>query len=263
MELTVYNQEGKKTSSVKVPESIFKLPMNEALVHQVYTVKLSRQRRNYAHTKTRADVRGGGIKPWRQKGTGRARHGSIRSPLWRSGGVTFGPRNERVYAKNINKKMNKKALAVVLSAKVADSAIYIVDSLSYKEPKTKFSIPLLNVVAGGSQSTLILGVSDDKNFRRVFNNVPYANPISINRINIIDILNNKNCVFSKESLNFLINSYANTIQHIQKDRNQAHVAERKSVERKKASRLSQEGESGRAKTAKRPKPAKRVSKKSS
>ena len=126
MELVVYNQEGKKVGSQKVPSNIFGLKMNQALVHQVYTIKLANQRVNYAHTKTRADKRGGGRKPWRQKGTGRARHGSVRSPLWVGGGVTFGPRREQVFSKKINKKMNKKAIAIVLSSKAKENNITFV-----------------------------------------------------------------------------------------------------------------------------------------
>ena len=106
MKFDIYNQQGKKISTYDATDNLFNLANNDALVHQVYTAKWSNRRKNYAHTKTRADVRGGGKKPWRQKGTGRARHGSIRSPLWVGGGVTFGPRNERVYKKKINRKMN-------------------------------------------------------------------------------------------------------------------------------------------------------------
>src|SRR3990167_3218020 len=115
MQLDVYNQKGQKTGQVAVPEGIFSLIRNDALVYQVFTVKQAQAHHTYAHTKTRADVRGGGPKPWKQKGTGRARHGSRRSPLWVGGGITFGPTKERNFSQQINKKMKQSALKMALS----------------------------------------------------------------------------------------------------------------------------------------------------
>ena len=110
MKTEVYNQQGKKVGQTILPKEIFEVPMNADLVHQVFISHTANQRQNSAHTKNRGEVRGGGRKPWRQKGTGRARHGSIRSPLWKGGGVTFGPRNEKNWKKDIPKKMKRKAL---------------------------------------------------------------------------------------------------------------------------------------------------------
>ncbi|MFH0852428.1 MAG: 50S ribosomal protein L4, partial [bacterium] len=115
MELTVYNTEGQEVEKIELPEKVFGLKVNNNLVKQAYEAQMSQARIPYAHAKDRSEVRGGGKKPWRQKGTGRARHGSIRSPLWRGGGVTHGPRKEKVYAKDINKKMKRAALLMVLS----------------------------------------------------------------------------------------------------------------------------------------------------
>lgn len=207
MKLAVYNQKGKKIGTEDVPENIFNLPMNDALVYQVFTVKLANRRKNYAHTKTRSEVRGGGRKPWRQKGTGRARHGSIRSPIWKGGGVTFGPRNERVFSKKINKKMNKSAIAVAISAKAREGNIYIIDSLAFEEPKTKFAVSLLEALKVKSSSTLVYGSRKDEYFVRVFKNIPKAKPTNINRINLVDLLNNKNCILSMEALEQLIYNY--------------------------------------------------------
>src|SRR3989338_4393818 len=123
MEAKVYTQDGKESGKVKLPEDVFNLPWNSDLVHQVVVSMESNARVTVAHTKDRSEVSGGGKKPWKQKGTGRARHGSIRSPLWIGGGVTHGPRNEKNFKKKINKKMKIKALYVVLSEKLRNNEI--------------------------------------------------------------------------------------------------------------------------------------------
>ena len=137
MKTKVYNHKGKESSTVDLPENIFGLNWNADLVHQVFESMRSNARTNTAHTKDRSEVRGGGRKPWRQKGTGQARHGSKRSPLWAGGGITFGPRNERNYDKKINKKMRTKALFVALSQKLRDGQILFVDGFDKVSGKTK------------------------------------------------------------------------------------------------------------------------------
>ena len=139
MNVKVYNQQGEETGTVELPDSVFGLSWNADLVHQVVTSYAANVRQGIAHTKGRGEVRGGGKKPWRQKGTGRARHGSIRSPIWRGGGVTHGPNSEKNYKKKINKKMAKKALYTTLSAKAREGQIIVMDSLDFPEPKTKFA----------------------------------------------------------------------------------------------------------------------------
>ena len=136
MEANVYNQEGKKVGTVKLPETVFSEKWNPDLVHQVVVSMESNKRRSTASVKDRSEVRGGGKKPWKQKGTGRARHGSRRSPIWVGGGVTHGPSNEKNYHKKINKKMRARALMSVLSKKFSDNEVIFVDSLSFSEPKT-------------------------------------------------------------------------------------------------------------------------------
>jgi large subunit ribosomal protein L4 len=136
MEASIYNQEGKSAGKVSLPENIFGLPWNADLVHQVVVSMQSSMRHPIAHAKMRGEVRGGGKKPWKQKGTGRARHGSSRSPIWVGGGTTHGPRNEKNFLRKINKKMKDKAIALILSAKLRDNELLFVDSLSFKAPKT-------------------------------------------------------------------------------------------------------------------------------
>jgi large subunit ribosomal protein L4 len=132
----VYNATGKEVRTIELPVELFGAKMNDALVHQVVVSMESNARNPIAHVKGRGDVRGGGKKPWKQKGTGRARHGSRRSPIWVGGGVTHGPTSDRNFSKKINKKMKDAALASVLSAKLADGEVLFVDMPEFKEPKT-------------------------------------------------------------------------------------------------------------------------------
>jgi len=137
MKLQVFNQEGKEIETIEAPKALFEVAMNKDLLHQVVTSLYANARVARAHTKDRAEVRGGGKKPWRQKGTGRARHGSIRSPIWRGGGITHGPTKERNFSKKINKKMAIRALAMALSAKARDTEIVLLDNLLIPSGKTK------------------------------------------------------------------------------------------------------------------------------
>ena len=149
MEAKVYNQSGKVVGSVKLPPAIFGVSWNPDLVHQVTVGMQEGQRLSLAHAKDRSEVSGGGKKPWRQKGTGRARHGSTRSPIWRKGGVTHGPVAERVYGQKINKKMKNQALCATLSAKYRDGELIFLDQLNISAPKTKEAqAVLVNLSAG-------------------------------------------------------------------------------------------------------------------
>jgi len=144
MKAKIYNQTGQSKGEIDLPEQIFGLPWNADMVHQVISSLRTNMRKPVAHTKTRGDVRGGGKKPWQQKGTGRARHGSIRSPLWVGGGVTHGPRNEKNFARTVSKKMKAKALFTILSKKFKDGEVVFLDELALKAPKTKEALVTLN-----------------------------------------------------------------------------------------------------------------------
>lgn len=137
MQTTYYNQKGQEAGKLDIPESLFGLPWNADLVYQVVLAMRSNERDPIAHTKTRGEVRGGGKKPWQQKGTGRARHGSTRSPIWVGGGVAHGPRNDKNFTRKINKKTKIKALFTILSKKYRDGEVLFVDSLSFSAPKAK------------------------------------------------------------------------------------------------------------------------------
>ncbi|MBX4189149.1 50S ribosomal protein L4 [Candidatus Parcubacteria bacterium] len=148
MEAPIYDVSAKKKGTVKLSEDLFALPWNADLVHQVMTSLMSTKRKNVAHTKTRGEVRGGGKKPWKQKGTGRARHGSTRSPIWVGGGVTHGPRNDKNFERKVSKSMRVKALYTILSKKFKDGEVLFVDSIALKAPKTREAVGTLKTLSG-------------------------------------------------------------------------------------------------------------------
>ena len=198
MNAKIYSREGKETGDVTLPESVFGVTWNPDLVHEVVVGMQANARAGTAHTKDRSEVRGGGRKPWKQKGTGRARHGSRRSPIWTGGGVTFGPRSEKNYSVKINKKVRTKALATVLSKKLADQEIIFVDSLAMDEPKTKDAKVVLAALAKGSKqeslatkrknAALVVladrNLSTEKSFRN-FGNIEVIQAKDVNPVNLL------------------------------------------------------------------------------
>src|SRR3989344_3036262 len=205
MEYPLYNQNADKVGSVSLPDNVFGLPMNADLLHQVVISQASNKRQNIAHTKERGDVRGGGKKPWKQKGTGRARHGSIRSPIWKGGGVTFGPRNERNFNKKINKKMARKALLVALSSKARDKELIILDGLNFENWKTKEMATVVNKISNlfpSKQGSLLL-VTDKKmgdTVVRVTRNLPKVDVVEAKDLNALDVIARKNLLILKEAV---------------------------------------------------------------
>jgi large subunit ribosomal protein L4 len=220
METSVYNQKGKEVSKISLSEKVFGLPWNADLVHQVMTSMLSDARVNLAHTKTRGEVSGGGKKPWRQKGTGQARHGSTRSPIWVGGGVTHGPRNDKVYARKINKKMKAKALFTILSKKYKDGEILFVDSISMSAPKTKDAVSAINAWSGikgfeklatKRRNAALINIWDNSEvIKKSFRNNSAIELDEVRNINPLDILNYKYLIIEKpeESIKFMENKLA-------------------------------------------------------
>ncbi len=198
MEHEVYTWDGKKAGMVTVPGELFALPWNADLVHQVITAMRSNARANTAHAKDRGDVRGGGKKPWRQKGTGRARHGSIRSPIWKGGGVTHGPTNERNYERKINKKMRDKALLTVLSQKLRDGEILFVEGAALSAPKTKEASQRLGKLAeianrphlryARGKRALITTASLEGDMVKGFRNIPSVRVEELRTVSPMDLL---------------------------------------------------------------------------
>jgi large subunit ribosomal protein L4 len=189
-----------KVVAADLPKGIFNVPMNANLVHQIVTSQLANRRQNIAHTKNRADVSGGGIKPWRQKGTGRARHGSIRSPLWIGGGVALGPRSDKILSKTIPQKMKQKALMMVLSAKANDGYVIVLEDISIDEPKTKKAIEFLNQTSVNGESCLIALSKMDKNIILAMRNIPRVETIQAKDLNCLDLLSHRYLIIDQKGI---------------------------------------------------------------
>lgn len=215
MEAKVYNKTGEEVGKVEAPKKIFGLSWNGDLVAQVVNSMRSSQRFGTADTKDRGDVRGGGKKPWKQKGTGRARHGSTRSPIWKGGGVTHGPKAEKNYDRKVNKKAKNKALFTILSAKFKDGEIVFVDNMMTGDKKTKFastSLTNLSKVKGlekiaykkGNRALICLS-HNDENTLKSFRNLKTVAVEEIRNIDPVTVLNYKYVVISnpEESLKIL------------------------------------------------------------
>jgi len=208
MFVKTYNQNGKEVEQTRLHSEIFNLKLNPDLVHQVVVSQMANRRRVIAHAKDRGEVRGGGKKPWRQKGTGRARHGSIRSPLWRGGGVTFGPTKERNYKKIIPKKMKRRALFMVLSSKAKDNELIIMDELKMEKVKTKEFAKILNTILGAKRSSILIALSrEDENIQKAAENIPKTKIMRVCDLNALDLLNYKYLLITKEAIKLLQNIY--------------------------------------------------------
>ena len=206
MLIDIHNQEGKKTGELNLPKEIFDKKINPDLIHQVITVLQKNQRLHWAHTKDRGEVRGGGKKPWRQKGTGRARHGSIRSPLWKGGGVTFGPTKDKNLKKKINKKMASLSLLGILQDKIVNHNLVVVENLSLEEPKTKKLISFLRYLLGEKtiNSVALITQEVDKNLKLASRNIKKLSLLEARNINSLMLIKYKKIIITKQALQELI-----------------------------------------------------------
>jgi len=201
MKVSLYDQQGKEVGQTLLPKEIFEVKLNADLVHQVVVSQMANRRQVIAHTKDRSEVRGGGRKPWRQKGTGRARHGSRRSPIWKGGGVTFGPTKERVFKKKINIKMRRKALFMVLSAKAKEKILIVLDEgFKIEKPKTKLMVEILQKLPCKQQSCLLALANMDKNVIRAASNLPKVKIMQAKDLSVLDLLNFKYLVMPKTAV---------------------------------------------------------------
>ena len=208
IKIKVYNQKVEEVEEMKLSDKVFNVEANNVLLHQAMVAQMSNERQVLAHTKSRSEVRGGGKKPWKQKGTGRARAGSSRSPIWIGGGVTFGPTKERNFSKNINKKMKQKAMFMVLSDRVATNNIAILDEITVVDYKTKDIDQLVGKIEKKvikddlkktKRSVLFVDNKKDEKLKYSAKNLKGIKTINLENINILDLLSYRNLVLTKKT----------------------------------------------------------------
>jgi large subunit ribosomal protein L4 len=196
--LAVKSQKGTDSGSVELDDTVFGIEPNVAVMHQVVTAQLAARRAGSHNTKTRAEVRGGGAKPWKQKGTGRARQGSIRSPQWTGGGVAFGPK-PRDYSQRTPKKMIRLALRSALSDRAAEGKVIVIDEWQFDAPRTRDAVAALDALGIDGRALIVLG-PDDVNAAKSFRNLPEAQILEVTELNAYDVLANDYVVFTKATV---------------------------------------------------------------
>ena len=195
--VAIYNTSGEQVGEITLKDEIFGVPVHETVLHDVVVMQLANRRRGTHDTKTRAEVRGGGRKPWRQKGTGRARHGSIRSPIWRGGGIIFGP-HPRDYRYSLPKKVRRLALKSALSDKVNTGSLLILDELKMDQPKTKeMALILSNLKV---QDALVVTAGRDDVVEKSARNIPNIKPMVANSLNVYDILAYDKLILTRDAV---------------------------------------------------------------
>ncbi|OGI21333.1 MAG: 50S ribosomal protein L4 [Candidatus Moranbacteria bacterium RIFCSPHIGHO2_01_FULL_55_24] len=200
IKVSVKNLKGAEVKELTLKESLFGLPSNDALLHQVYVALQANLRQPIAHTKDRSERRGSGRKPWRQKGTGRARVGEVRSPIWRKGGVVFGPTSERNYSKDANRKMRQKAVMIALADKIREGKCVVVDALAFSEMKTKHFAEAKQTLGMGEKSLVAGLTKEELPVARVIRNIPKADSTLAENLNVLELLNHEFVLLSEASL---------------------------------------------------------------
>ncbi|KGP72490.1 50S ribosomal protein L4 [Pontibacillus yanchengensis] len=194
--VTLYNQSGSQVGDVELADAVFGIEPNEHVMHETVLMQRASLRQGTHEVKNRSEVSGGGSKPWRQKGTGRARHGSIRSPQWVGGGTVFGP-TPRSYSYKLPKKVRRLALKSALSEKAASNDLFVLESLSLEAPKTKEVANLLNGLS--AKEALIVTVDHDENVVRSSSNIPGVKAVTLEQVNVLDLLTHDKLILTKEA----------------------------------------------------------------
>lgn len=212
MKLPVYNASGQHVAERELPENVFGVPARPTLIQQAVVAQLANKRVAIAHTKTRSDVRGGGRKPWKQKGTGRARHGSIRSPLWKGGGVTFGPRKTRNFSVLLNAKARRKALRMALSDKVSQKHVVLIDALTLPNAKTRALVALLSKLPLAPKKAKELSVltvvpETSPSLVRASRNLPGVHTIRADSLNVVAILRHDYLLMPEQTVDVIAKTY--------------------------------------------------------
>ncbi len=203
--IKVLNQNGAEVSTLELDESVFGAEYREALIHQVVVAQLNNKRQGTKSTLTRTEVRGGGIKPWRQKGTGRARQGSIRSPQWTGGGVVFAPK-PRDFSQKVNKVAKRNALVSALSAKLADGNMIVVDKITLENAKTKEMVAVMKAL-GVEKRALLVVTGEDAAVVRAANNIPTVTTMASELINVYDLVANEKLVVTEAAVKKIEEAY--------------------------------------------------------
>ena len=204
--INVVDMKGKKVSTIDLADSVFAVEPNKAVMHQMVVSYLANQRQGTQSALTRSEVSGGGKKPWRQKGTGRARQGSTRAPQWTHGGIVFAPK-PRDYSFSVNKKVKRLAMKSALSSKVAENEVVVVDSITTSEFKTKVMVEMLNAI-GVEKKALIVLPEVDKKVIKSASNIPGVKTAQVNELNVYDILNAGKLVIAKDAVSKIEEVYA-------------------------------------------------------
>jgi large subunit ribosomal protein L4 len=205
--ISLYNTTGKAVGEMELSDAIFGVKPNPALVHEAVIAQRANKRRSVAHTKTKGEVSGGGKKPWKQKGTGRARQGSTRNPQWVGGGVAFGPRSERNFSVKFNKKAKRAALFMVLSDKVANNQLLAIESIPTEAPKTKMVAEMIKKLPVG-RTTLIVSPASNPMLMRMVRNLPNVKLVTANSVSIEDVLGYRSVAFLKDAVGAFEKLYA-------------------------------------------------------
>lgn len=208
LKVTVKNLAGKDVKDLSLKESVFGLPSNDALLHQVYVALTANQRHPIAHTKDRSERAGSGIKPWRQKGTGRARVGQVRNPLWRKGGVSFGPTKDRNFSKDTNHKMRQKAVMIALSEKLRAGKLIVVDAIGYPEKKTKLFAETLKAFGIAGKSATFSLTGDERSCAIMARNIPKVEQTITENLNVMQLLDREYLLLSEAGIKRLEERFA-------------------------------------------------------
>jgi len=196
--VAVYDMLGTQVGEIDLNDKVFGIEPNEAVMQQFVKMQLANKRQGTASTKTRAEVRGGGKKPWKQKGTGRARVGSTRNPVWRGGGIAFGPK-PRDYSYKLPRKVRRLALKSALSSKALDSNIIVVDVLTFEEPRTKLMLETLGLLKA-AQKTLVITADNDVNVYKSARNIPGVKSLKADYINVFDVLKYETLLMTRDAV---------------------------------------------------------------
>ncbi len=216
MKTELYNQKAEKVGTVELPDRVFAAAWNPQLVYQALNAQVSSSRDVLAHAKGRGEVSGGGKKPWKQKHTGRARHASTRSPIWKGGGVAHGPSKDRNFTKKINKKMRQAAIFSVLSKRLKDGEVKFIDSLSFDKPKTKLASDFLKVFLKSEKdakkatriNALIVPDQANREIYRVTRNLQNVKSLNANALNVYDLLKYRKIILDKQAIEVIDKTYA-------------------------------------------------------